>query len=238
MSATVSPSHSIAVPTVATALLPIMAAVSLAFLVIGVALPVLPLHVHQKLGLSTFVVGLVTGTQFLAALMSRVWAGRFADRAGAKRAVVVRNAGGGRGRTALSPVAPLRRRTSGIRRHPSARPRVAWRGGKLHHHRRRQLGVGAGGTGQCRTGHRVDRHGDVCCSCARGSDGHLAVRPGRLHHDRASRRRSFHSQRSHSSHLWQRSRCSVAPVPHCSRLPARSGCQGSGQRSAASVWAR
>ena len=89
MSATVSPSHSIAVPTVATALLPIMAAVSLAFLVIGVALPVLPLHVHQKLGLSTFVVGLITGTQFLAALMSRVWAGRFADRAGAKRAVVV-----------------------------------------------------------------------------------------------------------------------------------------------------
>ena len=89
MSATVSPSHSIAVPTVATALLPIMAAVSLAFLVIGVALPVLPLHVHQKLGLSTFVVGLITGTQFLAALMSRVWAGRFADRAGAKRAIVV-----------------------------------------------------------------------------------------------------------------------------------------------------
>jgi MFS family permease len=90
MSATVvSPSRSIAVPSVATALLPIMAAVSLAFLIIGVALPVLPLHVHQELGLSTFVVGLVTGTQFLAALASRVWAGRFADRAGAKRAVVV-----------------------------------------------------------------------------------------------------------------------------------------------------
>jgi MFS family permease len=89
MSATISPSHSIAVPSIATALLPIMAAVSLAFLVIGVALPVLPLYVHQRLGLSTFVVGLVTGTQFLAALASRVWAGRFADRAGAKRAVVV-----------------------------------------------------------------------------------------------------------------------------------------------------
>jgi MFS family permease len=88
MSATISPSHSIAVPSVATALLPIMAAVSLAFLVIGVALPVLPLYVHQRLGLSTFVVGLVTGTQFLAALASRVSAGRFADRAGAKRAVV------------------------------------------------------------------------------------------------------------------------------------------------------
>ena len=88
MSATVSLSRSTAVPSVATALLPIMAAVSLAFLIIGIALPVLPLHVHQQLGLSTFVVGLVTGTQFLAALASRVWAGRFADRAGAKRAVV------------------------------------------------------------------------------------------------------------------------------------------------------
>jgi MFS family permease len=88
MSATVSLSRSTAVPSVATALLPIMAAVSLAFLIIGIALPVLPLHVHHQLGLSTFVVGLVTGTQFLAALASRVWAGRFADRAGAKRAVV------------------------------------------------------------------------------------------------------------------------------------------------------
>jgi MFS family permease len=88
MSATVVRSRSTAVPTVTAALLPIMAAVSLVFLIIGVALPVLPLYVHQELGLGTFVVGLVTGTQFLAALASRVWAGRFADRAGAKRAVV------------------------------------------------------------------------------------------------------------------------------------------------------
>src|SRR5438045_2029775 len=49
-----------------TALLPIMAVVSVAFLVIGFALPVLPLHVHKGLGLSTFVVGLVTGSQFAA----------------------------------------------------------------------------------------------------------------------------------------------------------------------------
>jgi MFS family permease len=71
------------------ALLPIMAVVSIAFLIIGFALPVLPLHVHHGLGLSTFVVGLVTGSQFAASLLSRVWAGRFADRSGAKRAVVV-----------------------------------------------------------------------------------------------------------------------------------------------------
>jgi MFS family permease len=71
-----------------TALLPIMEAVLIAFLVIGLALPVLPLHVHQGLGLSTFVVGLVTGSQFAASLISRVWAGRFSDLRGAKRAVV------------------------------------------------------------------------------------------------------------------------------------------------------
>jgi hypothetical protein len=72
-----------------TALLPIMGAVLVAFLVIGIALPVLPLHVHQGLGLGTFVVGLVTGSQFAASLISRVWSGHFADRRGSKRAVVV-----------------------------------------------------------------------------------------------------------------------------------------------------
>jgi hypothetical protein len=41
-----------------------MGAVFAAFFVIGVALPVLPLHVHQRLGLSAFIVGLVAGTQF------------------------------------------------------------------------------------------------------------------------------------------------------------------------------
>jgi hypothetical protein len=40
-------------------LLPIMSAVFIAFLVIGIAIPVLPLHVHQGLGQSTFLVGLV-----------------------------------------------------------------------------------------------------------------------------------------------------------------------------------
>src|SRR6185312_5629151 len=70
-------------------LLPIMAVVAVAFLVIGFALPVLPLHVHLGLGLGSFIVGIVTGSQFLASLFSRVWAGQFADRRGAKRAVVV-----------------------------------------------------------------------------------------------------------------------------------------------------
>src|SRR5919205_1106642 len=73
---------------VLVALLPIMAVVLVGFLVIGLALPVLPLHVHQGLGLGTFVVGLVTGSQFAASLVSRVWSGHYADSRGAKRAVV------------------------------------------------------------------------------------------------------------------------------------------------------
>src|SRR5882724_1115038 len=76
-------------PSVTAALLPIMGVVFVAFLVIGVALPVLPLHVHDGLGFGTFVVGLVAGCQFAASLLSRVWAGSFADRHGAKRGVTV-----------------------------------------------------------------------------------------------------------------------------------------------------
>jgi MFS family permease len=70
-------------------LLPIMASILAAFLIIGVALPVLPLHVHQGLGYGPFVVGLVAGSQFIASLGSRIWAGYFADTKGPKWAVVV-----------------------------------------------------------------------------------------------------------------------------------------------------
>jgi MFS family permease len=80
-------------PAVATApsiaaLIPIMAVVLTAFLIIGLALPVLPLQVHQGLGFGTFIVGLVTGSQFGASLLSRLSAGHYADRRGPKRAVV------------------------------------------------------------------------------------------------------------------------------------------------------
>lgn len=70
-------------------LLPVVGAVFVAFLVIGLALPVLPLHVHQGLGLGTFMVGLVSGAQFTASLFSRLWAGHQSDSRGAKRAVVI-----------------------------------------------------------------------------------------------------------------------------------------------------
>lgn len=73
---------------VLTTLLPIMSVVFVLFLLTGIALPVLPLHVRQDLGLSTFVVGLVSGSQFAASLISRVWSGQYSDRRGAKGAVI------------------------------------------------------------------------------------------------------------------------------------------------------
>src|SRR3978361_1757758 len=88
MSATVSDLPVKASSSITTALLPIMTVVFIGFLIIGMALPVLPLHVHQGLGLSTFVVGLVAGSQFVASLISRVWSGHYADTRGAKRAVI------------------------------------------------------------------------------------------------------------------------------------------------------
>ncbi|PWC38790.1 arabinose transporter [Azospirillum sp. TSO22-1] len=91
MSVTSSPTA--AAPGVMVLLLPIMAVVLIAFLIIGLALPVLPLHVHQGLGLGTVAVGLVAGSQFAASLVSRVLAGHYADSRGAKRAVVVGLAG-------------------------------------------------------------------------------------------------------------------------------------------------
>lgn len=69
--------------------MPIMASVFLSFLMIGMALPVLPLHVHEVLGFGPFVVGLVAGCQFLASLVSRLWAGRLTDTRGPKRAMAL-----------------------------------------------------------------------------------------------------------------------------------------------------
>lgn len=52
-------------------------------------MPVLPIHVSRDLGFGTFVIGLITGSQFCSSLMTRLWAGDFADRKGPKEAVVV-----------------------------------------------------------------------------------------------------------------------------------------------------
>jgi MFS family permease len=74
--------------SVLVTLMPIMAAVLVGFVIIGIALPVLPLHVHEDLGFDTFVVGLVAGAQFAASLASRIYAGSYSDRRGAKHGVV------------------------------------------------------------------------------------------------------------------------------------------------------
>jgi hypothetical protein len=52
-----------------------MLAVLVIFLITGAALPALPLHIHETLGLGTAVVGLVSGAQFAASLISRLAAG-------------------------------------------------------------------------------------------------------------------------------------------------------------------
>ena len=87
---TAAPVH---VPSVVTALAPIMAAVLIGFLVIGAAMPVLPLHVHDGLGFGPAMVGVVAGCQFAAALVARIWSGQAADAQGAKWAVMLGLAG-------------------------------------------------------------------------------------------------------------------------------------------------
>jgi MFS family permease len=70
-------------------MLPIALSVFVGFLTIGLPLPVLPLHLHFTLGLSPVIVGVAVGAQFAAALLSRAWAGGFADVNGTKRAMTI-----------------------------------------------------------------------------------------------------------------------------------------------------
>src|SRR4051794_15085320 len=74
--------------SVAGTLLPVITGVFVAYLVIGLAMPVIPLHVHVTLGLGTFVVGLVAGAQFSASLISRFWSGNYSDNRGGKKAMI------------------------------------------------------------------------------------------------------------------------------------------------------
>nr|WP_208733645.1 MFS transporter [Pseudomonas duriflava] len=60
----------------------------LAYLTIGIPLAVLPTYVHEQLGFSSIVAGLVISSQYLATLLSRSHAGKVVDTIGAKQAVL------------------------------------------------------------------------------------------------------------------------------------------------------
>jgi MFS family permease len=58
------------------------------YLSIGLPLAVLPPYVHFRMGFSAALAGLVISIQYIATLLSRPWAGRISDRAGAKVSVL------------------------------------------------------------------------------------------------------------------------------------------------------
>lgn len=69
-------------------LAPLVAVVFLGFLAIGVPLPVIPVQVHDTLGLGTVTAGWAVGIQSLATVLTRQFAGRICDGSGPKAAVI------------------------------------------------------------------------------------------------------------------------------------------------------
>ena len=70
-------------------LAPVMAVLFVAYVIVGIAMPVLPLHLNLGLGQSAFVVGIVGSMQYITALFSRMWAGVYSDAHGAKQAMIL-----------------------------------------------------------------------------------------------------------------------------------------------------
>jgi MFS family permease len=70
-------------------LITIFGIIFLEFLIMGISLGVIPQFVHQQLGFSNFIVGIVIGSQYAATLLTRHSAGKMADSKGGKKSVTL-----------------------------------------------------------------------------------------------------------------------------------------------------